>query len=213
MSNVVSALFVSSDACCDYLTRTLSIIWRMRHKFSRNSKTRGDRWADGEQGRRVPLDVTHVLLYNQGILKEGTSHPPCSNEPCGLLSRGDGNRQSFHTTVHKECTKLKWDVPSKSPSLQIEITVSVTTLMRLATRGKTIRFSCWLCEECVIKHTFLQVSGLRPRTSSHSSRSVTREDETRFLLCPQGPPLLFVSTSKHILGPQNTQNEHFGRKL
>lgn len=66
---------------------------------------RVDRWADGEQGRRVPLDVTHVLLYNQGILKEGTSHPRRSNEPCGLLPRADGNLRSFHTTVHKECTE------------------------------------------------------------------------------------------------------------
>lgn len=42
--------------------------------------------------------MTHLLLYNQGILKEGTSHPHCSSEPCEL--HGCGNQ-------HPPCTHMQ----------------------------------------------------------------------------------------------------------
>lgn len=83
--------------------------------------------TDGDEEHRAPCEVTHVPLYNQGILKEGTSHPHCSNEPCVLLLHGCGNLHTPPTPIHtvwyalswyedKRCTsvlKLQW-VPSQS---------------------------------------------------------------------------------------------------
>lgn len=202
VSRVVLVVFVYSDARCCRLTQSSSIRCRIQHESSRNSKMRGDRWADGEQGRWVPWDVSHVLLYNQGILKEGTSHPRCSNEPCGLLPRGDGNLQSLRTTVHKEWTKLMWDGAFKSPSLQTKITVGLSTLTCLQTWDKSINFSFSLLSflENVYWNTHFCKSVVCDVTegTGHFPRLVTRWDKTEFLLCPLRPPLQFLSPCKNV---------------
>lgn len=67
--------------------------------------------------------MTHLLLYNQGILKEGTSHPHCSSEPCEL--HGCGNQHSPCTHMQSGCAvctrlmrgtcMLTWRKANKNP--------------------------------------------------------------------------------------------------
>lgn len=91
------------------------------------------------------------------------------------------------------------EVPSESPSVQIEIAVSVATSKRLRSWDKTIRFSLSL----------LTVWGMWDQTHVVAHQwIVISDDQTKSMLFPLRPPLLFVSTSKHIWGPQNARTEH-----
>lgn len=105
-SNLLSLSSKRGDVLCSH-----SCYWGCRYmggrrrgdvlQKSKYERREADRQTDGEEEHGLPRDMTHLLLYNQGILKEGTSHPHCSSEPCEL--HGCGNQHSPCTHMQSGC--------------------------------------------------------------------------------------------------------------